>query len=279
MNEDASREEAAIGDSRHGDERSAVRRDTSERRPRTKRALTYRGGMSLIFATFAVGGLLSIPWAVSYLKRQDAGYADVIFPMILVAGVVCLLATLALLAGLFKALGISNENFALGMPDGSIRAVIALMLILLFGMMSIFLYVDSATVDTRQLLGVSQQRVDEIPAGELVSIRPARDPGSFDVTRRVLKSAQSADIAKQLITTISTLVVAIAAFYFGSQTTGAAQRTPGQPPSRDLAPEHRTNPSGDESPNLATPTPGDSKLVADQPVDPILDVRPEPQSP
>jgi hypothetical protein len=77
----------------------------------------------------------------------------------------------------------------LGLPEGSIRALIALGLILLFFILAVFLYAD------------------------LLHGTPG-NPGPH--------GSAGVDIAKQLATTISTLVVAIASFYFGSSAVSQA---------------------------------------------------------
>jgi hypothetical protein len=99
--------------------------------------------------------------------------------ILLAAGVIGLLLALAVVAVFFQALAITDKNEALGLPRGSVRAVIALALILVFAIMSVYVY-----------------SVEDL--------------------------ANKADIAKQLVTTLSTLVVAVAAFYFGSKSVEAA---------------------------------------------------------
>jgi len=83
----------------------------------------------------------------------------------------------------FHGLQLNDKTEALGLPRGSIRAFIAIALILIFAIMSIYLYTAMSTGKGT----------------------PA-----------------SADLAKQLVTTVSTLVVAISAFYFGSNSVQTA---------------------------------------------------------
>jgi hypothetical protein len=78
------------------------------------------------------------------------------------------------------------------MPDGSIRAVIAISLLFLFLILSIFLYANLA--------------------------------GSTEAAFRTA----STDIAKQLVTTVATLAVSVAGFYFGSSSVAAAARAVGR---------------------------------------------------
>jgi hypothetical protein len=92
--------------------------------------------------------------------------------------------------------------------------------------MAIFLYIDTANGGgTRTLDGISRQTLDAIPAGQLLEVRPSDATGRFSVVVRNERPAASTDLAKQLVTTISTLVVAISSFYFGSQSVESARRT------------------------------------------------------
>lgn len=102
--------------------------------------------------------------------------------ILLLVGVIGLLMAIAVTTVFFHGLSLSDKTEALGLPRGSVRAIIALALILIFALMSIYLY---SSVNT-----TSQQ------AGQ--------------------------DLAKQLITTVSTLVVAVSAFYFGASSVQAA---------------------------------------------------------
>jgi hypothetical protein len=108
--------------------------------------------------------------------------------MLLIAGVGVFLVSLSAMTVVFWRLKLSDGRYALGLPDGSVRAVIALTLILMFAIMSIFLYLNVANT----------------------------------------KNTEANDLAKQLVTTLSTLVVALSSFYFGANT--AANNAPPPPP-------------------------------------------------
>jgi hypothetical protein len=179
-----------------------------------------------LIALLGAGAFASIPIIVITLEGKKSLFSDVIFPVILVGGLVALIAAIALLVSLLRALGLEDRRFALGMPDGSIRAIIAVMLILLFAMMAVFLYIDTAAGGgTNSLEAISKETLDAIPGTQLIRVRPSRsDPTRFDATVRLDRSQASSDIAKQLVTTVSTLVVAISAFYFGAQSVESARR-------------------------------------------------------
>jgi hypothetical protein len=124
-----------------------------------------------------------------------SGTQTLALPLLLIAGIVIFLGALAALVVVFVRSGLSNRNYALGLPDGSIRAIIALSLILLFAILAVFLYIGQ---------------------------------GGFGTT--IQPTAAQTDIAKQLVTTLSTLVVAIASFYFGSTTVREAKKPPEETP-------------------------------------------------
>ena len=65
-------------------------------------------------------------------------------PVMAVFGIMILFGSLALVATLFKRLDLANPGQALALPEGSIRATIALSLIVLFAIISIMLYRSTA---------------------------------------------------------------------------------------------------------------------------------------
>lgn len=141
-----------------------------------------------------------VPAAMWLITRIAGSYPrpEESLPALLISGVVALLIALAGLIVLFTAAGLEDRRAALGMPEGSIRAVIALMLILLFSIMAIFLYgtLRFGSDSTYELARTNAAAADALAASE--------------------------DIARQLLTTVGTLVVAIAAFYFGSNSVASA---------------------------------------------------------
>lgn len=134
-------------------------------------------------------------------------------PILLIGGIVMFLVALCLVVIVFQRLGLASTNYALGLPEGSIRAFIALALILLFFMMGVYLYTGISEQGGEVITGLTTQQAAEIP-DERVAFRVTRG-GVVDVHLHPA-SAAGEDVARQMITTMSTLVVAIAAFYFGT---------------------------------------------------------------
>jgi hypothetical protein len=111
-------------------------------------------------------------------------------PILVIIGVMALFATLALVAVVFSVAGLSDETQALGLPEGSVRAAIALSLIVIFAITSIYLY------------------------------------GSL---KDVQEGSPGIDFAKQVFAVVGTLMTSVASFYFASRA-AAAPTIPGSTP-------------------------------------------------
>lgn len=154
-------------------------------------------------------------------------------PEIQMGGAIVLsVGTLALLlfivASGFKALNLADKDQALGLPQGSVRALIALFLIVIFAVFSLYVYRTTATGNTRFLRGVSLEEKNAV----LSHLTPLQvtdvGEGKFDVLFQEKVSEDGIKLAQQLVTGVLTLVTAVASFYFGSRAaetpqTGAAE--------------------------------------------------------
>jgi hypothetical protein len=101
----------------------------------------YSGPILLGFGT--LGLLLAIGYAfltlVKLVTSTPAGGIGPL-PLLAIGGVIVLILMLTVVAMVFSVLGLTNKAQAMGLPEGSIRAVIALSLIVLFAILSVFLY-------------------------------------------------------------------------------------------------------------------------------------------
>ena len=148
----------------------------------------------LLFAA-AGGAFIAALWAVSELvaDRDLRTVAAVVFALAF------LLAVIGGIVAAFSALRLTNPQQALALPEGSIRAIIALILVLIFVVMAFYLietvFVDETNEDAR-------------------------------------------NVATQLLATVGTLVAAVAAFYFGTAavTTGTKAATSAVTASQARAP-------------------------------------------
>lgn len=154
-------------------------------------------------------------------------------PLIVIVGVIVLLIVISLVTFVFSVLGLASNNQALGLPDGSVRSIIALMLLVLFSIVAIYLYNNTAsTSGLKSLAHLKAEDVTKLqaqlpnvvavqePAASPAATPPA--PPTFTVYYRDIDPAAN-DIAKQLIVLLGTLVTAVASFYFGSNAVASAQ--------------------------------------------------------
>ena len=163
-------------------------------------------------------------------------------PVIAIGGVVLLILMLAVVTLIFSMLGLANGELAMGLPDGSIRAVIALSLIVLFAILSVFLYkgvvqgklntiAQLSDTDRTQFLKEHatlpdlQSDVSRDKEGKPILAKDEKgDPVKnadgtakylYDVTYSGTTNAASQDFAKQLLVLLGTLMTAITSFYLG----------------------------------------------------------------
>lgn len=137
----------------------------------------------------------------------------------IIIGSAGLVTVLTVVAVIFSALKLQDKNQALGLPEGSVRAIIAISLIILFVMMSIYLF-RSIGPTYERIYGPFWNGTDVIPANRTNPVTVIREPSEDQI-----------NIADTLVTTVGTLVVALAGFYFGTR---AVQVAKGEAPSPTL---------------------------------------------
>jgi hypothetical protein len=191
----------------------------------------------LIFFGFLAIGSLGIIGKILETIPPDIFVPEIVLTIVLLSGIVAFVAVLAIAVAVFAALGLSDSSQAFGMPEGTIRAVIALSLILIFAITAMFLYGQLRSPDTATVTGLTQAQLNAIPGDEIVASRPSEEGTNlFDVVR-IIRSQTSDDFAKQILTTVSTLVVAVAGFYFGSRAVAAAKEAVTRPTLRIVRPD------------------------------------------
>ena len=177
---------------------------------------------------------LTLIWKLRWLAENPA----VGLPIVAVFGIMILLGALALVSTLFARLQLDNKAEALALPAGSIRAFIALALIVLFALISVMLFEslgqthaipDLSEADKVALLKDPINHVSAVVphpcmAAAVVVPAPAASaptctPGTTTYTVHLLKSrgTESADLSKQLLILIGTLMTSVVSFYFASR--------------------------------------------------------------
>ena len=150
--------------------------------------------------------------------------------VLLVAGFVAVTLLLYLGTIILRTAGLSTRKEALGMPEGSIRALIAMSLILMFAIIGVTVLYSGMGGEPIESNGISAAELERLENVQIISITvvdPAASPGSerFNVTARPELSQAGPDFGLQLLTTVSTLVVAVAGFYFGSRAVAQGAKT------------------------------------------------------
>lgn len=185
-------------------------------------------GISLLLAGIILGGALcAFAW---FSKQIQVGVA---LPVLAILGVIALLLALALAAGAFSIFDLSDRTQALGLPEGSVRAVIALSLVVLFAILSIYLYADVShpTVETHRGLTEPEKTklLEAVPAALVIAVVEEPRAGQGDKRFTAIwrnASAAGEDFAKQLLVLIGTLVTSVSSFYFGAKSVASAAPAP-----------------------------------------------------
>ncbi|MET0382072.1 MAG: hypothetical protein ABW032_01490 [Burkholderiaceae bacterium] len=156
-------------------------------------------------------------------------------------GIMILFGALALTATVFERLSLSCSTEPLALPPGSIRATIALALIVLFAMISVMLYRSLNQPYVVEHLGYEQKTaLVQEPKNQVLGVlpepcapRPASAPATackaedmlYTVHLRLPAGAESTDLAKQLLIIIGTLMTSVTSFYFASRSNDATTKT------------------------------------------------------
>lgn len=231
------------------------------------------GAASAALATGAMA--LAIPYVASQAFGNEFNNPSISLPILALFSLAVLTAGTAGLVLLFGALRLTDGRQALALPQGSVRALIAFSLIVIFIITSVFLFTHLGSVRKTDPIELSKEQADLIPADQLfkkvkitgesatpadatpADATPAVDetptgqttsdgnaepdsdagPDMYEVILRLKTDDVAEDFAKQILTTISTLVVAMVGFYFGSRSVAQAQVGLGQPKLRILSPD------------------------------------------
>jgi hypothetical protein len=167
------------------------------------------------------------------LYGQDGPSKGLEGVVLLVAGFVTVALLLYLGTLVLRALDMGAPGEALGMPEGSIRALIAMSLILIFAIIGIQVFAAGAAGTELVSTGLTQVQIDALRADGAIVVSqtlltPVPAPPAaplYDVTTRQVMTQEAHDFGLQLMTTVSTLVVAVAGFYFGSRSVAQATTT------------------------------------------------------
>lgn len=194
-----------------------------------------------VFRSGALGVGLVLVALPMLLLFAGADYLDKVhmvgLPLLAIFGIMILFGSLALVAMLFESLNLTNPEQPLALPEGSIRAAIALSLIVLFAIMSILLFKSSAGTpfelggltegQRNDIVAKSADRVQKIADAPCAKVLAAgtscvADDRRYVVTLRSGVSSESTDLAKQLLILVGTLMTSVTSYYFASRAQSSA---------------------------------------------------------
>jgi hypothetical protein len=180
-----------------------------------------------VLSVVITGGII---WVMTLLVQKEnisLFRPEITLPIMIVASLAVLVTILAILSAVMGALGVSDSSNALGMPEGSIRAVIALSLILIFIVSALYLY------NSIEYTGDLSKGLPEAQFNTLLEQQPdkvvyfvARKDGEttvYDVKLRTEVGETSRNFATQILTIVGTLVGAVSGFYFGNKSLTTAR--------------------------------------------------------
>lgn len=225
--------------------------------------------MKITNKTYAViAGLLlfvgaAVIWWLGFPKSDSLAY--ILLSKIVLLGLALTVVFMALLAIIFSVMGVEDPRQALGLPDGSVRALLAFSLVLIFVCLAAFLFNEvnknNQPVEGKTLTLVTEAQLADLKNNFVVASELAKDQGKFlyeqvavpdgkpgpdgkvptmddlkhplyTVTYYPKGSKDAEDFAKQIFTTVATIFVSVVSFYFGSSVTTsavkAAQATTGR---------------------------------------------------
>lgn len=178
---------------------------------------------------FLVVVLLIVVVPTSLFSQTTFG-PEVKLPLLAIIGVISLLASLTFVSVAFSMLNLSDKAHALALPEGSVRAVIALSLIVIFSITSVFLYGSLADRGLQKLEPLTQAQKEEVEKSSLkseivlITQTGVGEAARFTIYHNAPGSQASADFAKQVFAMLGTLVTAVASFYFGTRAAAADTR-------------------------------------------------------
>jgi hypothetical protein len=155
-------------------------------------------------------------------------------PAIYIVGATALLlAFLSLLALIYYSLNLTDVTQSLGLPQGSVRALIALLLLTTFVSLSLYLYQTMArgnettlTIPQTAFANFAEQlAIQEIPF-TITDITAAQgdNEATYTIRQSIPLNDGAGDMARQLLTILGTLVGTISGFYFGTRSLETAGR-------------------------------------------------------
>lgn len=176
---------------------------------------------------------LHIPELWSNVKSIEA----ISLSAVVLVGLALVVVLMSVLVIIYSVIGVTDATQALALPEGSVRALIAFSLVLIFVCLGAFLYnsVNNSALTPGGKSGrINEAQLSDLKAQFVVAYEPARNAGGsvetdadgksplYNATYFIKPGKDAEDFAKQIFTTLATVFVSVISFYFGSSTTSSA---------------------------------------------------------
>jgi len=189
--------------------------------------------------------LAAVVAGIIWLNKLGIQQFEFELPLLVIGGATALFIVLGTMFSVFNRAGASDSTQALGLPQGSIRALIALLFILMFVIVTVFLQ-GQVSADRGQIQNISEDTLNFLIADPTVVVVHAEyfeegDEVWYDVNIRVEPEEASSAFADRVFATLSTLVVALSAFYFGHRAVAIAQAGQGREGVLEIFPSEPTD--------------------------------------
>jgi hypothetical protein len=197
------------------------------------------GLLLFVFAAFV--------WWKGFPSNPESSHYILLSQIVLV-GLALTVVFMAVLAIIYSVMGVENKEQALGLPEGSVRALLAFSLVLIFVCLAAFLFGEvnknNQPVEGKTLTAVTETQLADLKTNFVVASELAKDQtgslqyeqvaGSngaptndlkhplYTVTYYPKGNKDAEDFAKQIFTTLATVFVSVVSFYFGSSVTTSA---------------------------------------------------------
>lgn len=175
----------------------------------------------------AVAGAVAL---ILWLESAGLIFEELVLPILLVAAVLGLLGSLAGMIPMYHRATLTTPEHALGLPPGSVRALIAVSFIIMFLITAVFLQIRSGVSDRGVLEGVTPEEFAVLQANDgIVVLDATLDEGGTTRTVEIgiRPTENETQFADRMFSTVSTIVVALTAFYFGNRSVVTARQVLG----------------------------------------------------
>jgi hypothetical protein len=203
-----------------------------------------------------IAGLLllvsaAVMWKYGFPPEMDKDNPTphyILLSQIVLVGLALTVVFMAILAIIYSVMGVEDAKQALGLPDGSVRALLAFSLVLIFVCLGSFLFSEvnknNQPVEGKTLTAVTEAQLADLKATFNVAPELAKDQSGqvqyeqvagsdgkpandlkhplYTVTYYPKGNKDAEDFAKQIFTTLATVFVSVVSFYFGSSVTTSA---------------------------------------------------------